>query len=50
MHCALQHSEDEGLGKKDGGFLPLQKCKTLGTTWEKEDTVILRATKPAFTI
>lgn len=27
MHCALQQPEDEGLGKKDGGFLPLSACK-----------------------
>lgn len=51
MRCALQQPEDEGLGKKDGGFLLLPACKTLGTTWEKEkDAVVLRGTKPEFTV
>lgn len=50
MHCALQQPEDEGLGGKDGGFLPLPACKTLRTTWEMEkDAVILSGTKPEFT-
>lgn len=49
MHSALQQPEGEGLRKKDGGFLPLPACKTLGTTWEKEkDAVILKGTKPEF--